>query len=88
MEREEVPGRQKIKTRVYVGSNPSTGRPYFEYRYVPIQDSTKPPEDPPTQLLTAEELNAARAAESFESHGCPTKGSEPPSNLLPDEGEG
>ena len=39
---------------VRVGTNPITGKPYFERKKVTIEDPSQPPEEPPIPVVPAQ----------------------------------
>lgn len=53
MEINESKPKQEWKN-VRVGTNPVTGKSYFERRKVNIKDPSQPPEDPPASVVPAQ----------------------------------
>jgi hypothetical protein len=53
MEDNEGKPKQEWKN-VRVGTNPVTGKPYFERRKVKIGNSSQPPEEPPLPVVPAQ----------------------------------
>ena len=54
---ENVPEPKYEWRNVFVGTNPDTGKKYFERRKVRLVDPNEPPEDPPEQNNDPERRN-------------------------------